>query len=74
MGRNILNNFLHHRHEEELPAPVTLLEATDSRGLMEQDTDNPLPVAIPAASIDENTRTLLLRECDWQRMGSKNTW
>jgi hypothetical protein len=48
---------------KSLPAPVNLLRQRIATRLVEQDTNDPLPIAIPAASIDESTKALLLREC-----------
>lgn len=48
---------------KSLPAPVTLLRQRIATRLVEQDTDNPLPIAIPTAVLDANTKALLLREC-----------
>lgn len=48
---------------KSLPAPVNLLRQRIATRLVEQDTDNPLSIAIPIASIDETTKTLLLKEC-----------
>ena len=49
---------------KSLPAPVNLLRQRIATRLVEQGTDSPLPIAIPTASIDENTKALLLKECD----------
>lgn len=48
---------------KSLPAPINLQRQRIATRLVEQDTENPLPIAIPAASIDENTKALLLKEC-----------
>ena len=60
-----------HPMRKSLPAPITLLRQRVATRLIEQDTDNSLPIAIPVTSIDEGTRTLLLKDCQLAECADK---